>query len=485
MTPETTLALGNGRVWIQTEGPNTSFQFLTAYGAGALARPGAPITPYYEPSRANHNQWVVAGKTQGVPGLPTASLESYFKNVTSLLMSLRCPAEIQWRFGVCDRPDNPNAWDKILHLKAAVPGDYNIPALTALIPTNQAPMTETLGLTGEDVFEVLPITGARVSVAETANALSIGISQVENCAGLCGPAVSICDEIYIGTQAGAYATANLLRSADGGAIFTATDADPLAVGANIVAVMLVGNRVIVVDGTTSTPTIAYSDDNGATWSLVTSGSATGDANDGFAVDWAHIFICANAGRILSWDNSDATLTTLSNGTATLENLNKIVVLPSLTGYCVGNNGAVLKTIDGVSWSLVTAPVAANLTVLDIIDENRVWVGTAGGELWYTEDGGTTWNERSFSGTGTGQVIDLKFVAGTGGEFGFMLHQTAGGSDKLFRTIDGGKNWSYNDNGIGSTPTNGGLNMLGLCGINSVFVVGDAYAGTAEVLKFGN
>jgi len=218
---------------------------------------------------------------------------------------------------------------------------------------------------------------------------------------------------------------------------------------------------------------------------VTSGSATGDANDGFAVDWAHIFVCANAGRILSWDNSDATLTVLSGGTATLENLNKIVVLPSLTGYCVGNNGKVLKTTDGTSWSLVTSPVAANLTALDVIDENRVWVGTAGGELWFTEDGGTTWTERSFSGTGTGQVIAIEFIESTNGEFGYMLHQTAGGSDKLFRTIDGGKNWSYNDNGQGTTATNSGLNAIAACGINSVFAVGDAHGGTAMVLKFGN
>lgn len=479
-TPQTPLLSGNGRVWLQRNGPNSAFEFLTAYGAGNVQRPAGTITPYYEPDPAQYNGFRVIGKTKGVPGLPTSSLETVYKNVASVLMGLTCPAHVQYRFGVCDRPDNPNAWDKILHLFKAEPGAWALNNVISREPNNLAPVLETLELVSEEIFEIIAMAVARKSVAETGNAISISVSRVANCAGLCGPATSICDEIYVGTHPSAYATANLLRSSDGGANFAATTSDPLAAGDDIGAVFQIGSRVIVVDTSSATPTIAYSDDDGATWTTVTyGGGAVGDLNDGFGLDWNHIYLCGNGGYIYLSADGGGSFDDQTAGVITVENLNKIRVLPSLVGYCVGNNNTVLKTTDGAAWSAITGPeAAATLQALWVIDENRVWVGTAAGKLWYTIDGGLTWTQRSgWANSGTGQIKDIEFV---NEEFGFMVHVTAGGVGRILRTIDGGATWVYTTGGIGTTPTNAGLNALAVCGVNSAFAVGDAYSGTAFI-----
>lgn len=480
-TPLTGLQSGNGRVWLQKDGANTAFQFLTAYGAGAVQRPAGTITPYYEPSAARYNEFRVTGKTKSVPGLPTSSLEVQYQNVASLLLGLSCPAHVQYRFGVCDRPDNPNAWDKILHLYLVEPGAWGLSNPIARDPSSLAPVLETLELTAEELFEILAMTVARVSVAETGNALSIAISRVANCAGLCGPAVSICDEIFVGTHPSAYATANLLRSSDAGATFAATTADPLSAGNDIIGVLTIGDRVIAIDGDAATPTIAYSDDNGATWTTVTyAGGAVGDLNDGFAVDWSHLYFAGNGGYLYISTDGGGTLTAQTAGVVTTDNLNRVRVLTSLVGYAVGNMNTVLKTTDGETWAAITGPEAgATLQALWVIDENRVWVGTSAGKLWYTDDGGTTWTQRSgWSNSGTGAITAIEFV---NEEFGFMVHETAAGVGRIFRTIDGGLTWNYGVGGMGTTATNAGLNALAVCGVNSAFAVGDVQGGTAFIV----
>jgi photosystem II stability/assembly factor-like uncharacterized protein len=166
------------------------------------------------------------------------------------------------------------------------------------------------------------------------------------------------------------------------------------------------------------------------------------------------------------------------------------VLRSLIGYAVGDSDTILKTSDGETWAAAgdNTGTGANLIALAVVDENRALVGTDGGQIFVTVDGGETWAEQTFSGSGAGAVRGIDFVEGTNGQYGFMIHDTAVPVGSLFRTIDGGGTWdklgTVGNGSIGATPTNAGLNDVVAVGVNAAFAVGAAQGGTSFIVRAG-
>jgi photosystem II stability/assembly factor-like uncharacterized protein len=111
--------------------------------------------------------------------------------------------------------------------------------------------------------------------------------------------------------------------------------------------------------------------------------------------------------------------------------------------------------------------------LAIVTERRWFLGYGDGELWYTEDAGTTWAQRRFSGDGAGVVWDIKF---TNEMVGMMLHDNASPVGAIYRTIDGGYSWD-----AVSTPANAGLNAIHVFDPNLAVAVGNVSGATAVVV----
>jgi photosystem II stability/assembly factor-like uncharacterized protein len=89
-----------------------------------------------------------------------------------------------------------------------------------------------------------------------------------------------------------------------------------------------------------------------------------------------------------------------------------------------------------------------------------WVGTAGGELWYTKDRGQHWTEKNFNGSGSGTVDAIAWATDS---VGFMAHTTAGAVGRILRTISGGNSWYVSPESASDVlPTNAGILALGLC-----------------------
>lgn len=483
--PNTLLQSGMVRAWLQKDGPGTAFEFLTLYGSNQLQRPRAAPTPIYQPSTKAYNEFEIAGQLRQPPGLITTQLETALRSIPSLLLALNCPFELQYRYGLCDKPDQASGWDKIVHLRGAEAGNYTSTPNGSRSPTNLAEIVETLDITGLEMFEVFKVLPARIGVTELQNALSVAISKNPRCGGICGAAVEICAKISIGTASGSYGTANLLISTDGGATFADAAADPFAANLAIVGQIWISGRLIVISDA-NTPTLAYSDDDGDTWTTVTfSGGAVGDLNDVFGLTFGAVYFCGDGGYVYISRDGGATLEALSEGDATTNNLNRIRVNSEGVGFAVGDSDTILKTTDGEAWALQSANTGAGdgLIALWQIDAARAWVGTDGGQLFKTLDGGGSWEEVGFSGSGSGRVEMVEFINESDG---FMIHNTAGSVGRLFRTIDGGATWdlstSVGNGSIGSTPTNSGLNGLAVCGVNSAIAVGNTQGGTAFVVK---
>ena len=123
----------------------------------------------------------------------------------------------------------------------------------------------------------------------------------------------------------------------------------------------------------------------------------------------------------------------------------------------------------------------DLTAVSVKNTEEYLVGDAGGQLWYTLNGGSTWTEKTFPGSGSGSVEDISFATKT---VGYMSH-TLAGAGRIFRTIDGGNSWYLLPEGTGTIPTNAVIHALDACGedVNILYAGGlTVVAGDGIILK---
>jgi photosystem II stability/assembly factor-like uncharacterized protein len=122
-----------------------------------------------------------------------------------------------------------------------------------------------------------------------------------------------------------------------------------------------------------------------------------------------------------------------------------------------------------------------------------WVGGDTGRVWFTQDGGETWVEKTFAGSGAGAVKDIKFATA---EVGYFSHSTATPTARIFSTWDGGNSWTNvapRVNGISTFNSATRLavpdsaldsiaaNNLAIAGIAANGTDGMVYMGTASIV----
>jgi photosystem II stability/assembly factor-like uncharacterized protein len=106
-------------------------------------------------------------------------------------------------------------------------------------------------------------------------------------------------------------------------------------------------------------------------------------------------------------------------------------------------------------------------------DDIMWVGTDAGTLFFTEDGGTTWTQRTgWIGSGIGTVQDIGFA---NDYVGFMIANDATPVGSVYQTIDGGYSWDKL-----TTEANSGLTSLAVGDENYLVYVGLTNAGTGFI-----
>jgi photosystem II stability/assembly factor-like uncharacterized protein len=243
------------------------------------------------------------------------------------------------------------------------------------------------------------------------------------------------------------------------------------------------HRVIVARGSTDAaapPEIAYSDDEGATWTTVDLGAVnagfTPTGHGLFALDRYNIWCVTNDGYIFYSNDAGASWTAQESASIHAGAWNSIYFVNENDGFAVGAADVLARTTDGgATWTQVTATGGANaiMTVLPF-SKYRAFVGDAGGDIYYTADGGTTWTQRAFSGDGVGSVNDLQAYDE---HVLFMVHDNATPVGRILMSINGGYSWSEL-----TTPDNDGLNSVVVCQPYLFFFAGEAEASTTFVGK---
>ncbi|AWI26170.1 YCF48-related protein [Flavobacterium pallidum] len=107
---------------------------------------------------------------------------------------------------------------------------------------------------------------------------------------------------------------------------------------------------------------------------------------------------------------------------------------AMTGYCVGDNGTIIKTTNaGSSWIVLQSGTTQTLNTVFFIDGDTGYIGS-NGFILKTTDGGNTWTTFTFGATLGTNILSLFFTDTNTGY--------AGGSyGKLYKTTDGGQNWN--------------------------------------------
>jgi photosystem II stability/assembly factor-like uncharacterized protein len=388
-------------------------------------------------------------------------------------------------------------FDRTFILTNARVTSRGLTALAARTPDDNTRSEQSFDLSGESLLRFVVLTLTQQTITE-ANAINdITFCNDLTCRTDEDAAQAVCQVGFAACDAGAGVTANVLTTTNGGT-WAAAAADPFAADEHVIAVECFElgrdtTRVVVARGVTDAsnpPEIAYSDDSGATWTAV---DIAGSAANGqfvasrhalFALDRNNIWAGDDQGAIYYSSDTGLTWTTQDDGTSLGGQCNALWFTDEDVGWAVGAANAILRTLDGgTSWATITGPAAqAGVACLALFafDRNRAWIGYDDGDLYYTEDGGTTWSARSFTGSGVGDVMDIKFL---NDHVGYMLTNgatPANGLNYVHYTIDGGYTWTRMDAITGQN----GLNTLFLCDLWTIFFCGEVTDGTIGFIAKG-
>lgn len=476
----------DGAVFVQLNGANTRPKFVGCVDVDSLNAPGGAVNELTRCFKADGTGWMTLDATETAPEPVTTTITTLIEGSANSLELVRnglATLFIHQRDG--GRSDSFGNWTRSWILEKLRVGDRVISDLAMREEDNISMMA--FGISAlPPLNTAFQKTTGRQSVAVAEDVLDIHFCGVGYDLGLVGVAVT---ESVTGSPAD---KGDVLYTLDGGVTWTPTITMPFAGAENISSVtcFLIGRnttRIVVARGSTDVANpmeIAYTDNFGATaWTAVNVGTVNGQFAPGpqslFALDPYNMWVVAGAGYLYYSDDGGLTWTRQLSGITTVNNLWGVHFATDRVGYAVGAADTLLKTEDGgQSWTITTdnTGVSAIISALYVIDSDHVWVGTQGGRLFYTNDGGITWVERSFRDAGAGMVTSIQFVPGSS-LFGFMTHNTAAPVGTIYSTIDGGNSWDPI-----TTFTNAGLNGMAVIDLNTAFFTGNLQGGTGVIGK---
>lgn len=472
-------------------GPAANPTYQGFWRAGAFTWNQGDVTLHKIPDPDQYGAFLTVMKVPGEPDNPQLTLMArYTRDVSALLKLAKagCDVDYQIHMGACKDPRDFNlGWEKVLILERARITNYGTDDLGALTPDDRDVIDENVTVVGEDAYEVSRLLFGKVADANIVReVVDITVCDSATC-GFCGIPSDGCQLVIAVTVAAGGSpgfVSKLILTTDGGATWSDTVINSLAANVDALAVQCVSNNVIVLASTgisylPLTNAIAHT----GTFTLVTTGFVlpAGAPREFFSLGPRQTWIIGAGGYIYFTTDPTAGVSIQDAGVATTQQLNAIHGYDSQNLIAVGNNNAVVVTRNGGNtWSSVLGPTGGvNLNTVWMRKPNEWFVGTAGGQLWYTRDGGTTWVLKSFSGSGSGVVRDINFVTPS---VGYMSHDTAGTVGRLFRTIDGGSSWYIlpEEGGAQSVPSNARLNRIATCtDPNIVYAGGLAPGGSAD------
>lgn len=184
-------------------------------------------------------------------------------------------------------------------------------------------------------------------------------------------------------------------------------------------------------------TILSTANGGDSWKVNPTHSFT-KLNSIASPDSSAVFICGDAGLLFRTDFSLTRIDTLDIGDC--GNLNKIFFLNRKVGFCIGNDGLILKTSDaGTHWTRSVFDYPGNLLDLSFPDDSTGFItgryyvpfSAYSATIIRTRDQGKSWHLVD------SLMYDVEAICFTDSLTGYL------GSFNIMKTSDGGKSWNNN------------------------------------------
>lgn len=503
MSSFTPAQTGFSRVFIQKYGARVdrALVYHSCMRAGAVEQSLGDVTKIECPHPTRANEFIEIaeivgaeerGSTQLVGRYPATEASALLE-----LAKLACDSDIHINLGVCKDVSQPNTFAKKVILEKSRITNYATDELGTLESEGRAVVNETADVSMKTFYEVLGLTfAARAGDLVTNEVVDVVICDTAQC-GSCDEPSDGCQKIFALTLSagGSPSTpADIVFSRDKGATWLNVDIDTLGAAENPSALACVGDYLVVVSNASNSLHYALLSQFDATpdpdWTEVSTGFVTNaEPNDIWSVGNA-AFIVADGGYVYYTSDPTAGVSVLDAGVAVQDDLHAIHAISDTFFVGVGNAGAVVKSENGTIVTAVTPrPVGAaiNLTSVWVKEnsEDEWFIGTSGGVLLGTVNGGVTYPAVPFNGSGTGVVRDIAFATKS---VGYLSHSTAAAVGRLFRTYDGGKTWVLSpDQSLDSLVDNDRLTAIAACAYDANFVVAGGLGanGTDGILLVGS
>lgn len=489
------LRLGDARVFVQGDGasPTNAYTYLGCLSLGGLQEELGEGTPVYCPSSTQRNAWDIVDTVPSQPGLPTTDFTQHASRfLTDIWWKLRrqnCLFNVQIVLGRCQSPDDLSQFDSKILLSGTRLTAFNLPELNPLGGDANA-VGDITGSWQINFFDrYLPLqVGEKADATVLAEALDGIYADAAQC-GDCGAPSDGCQKQFVLTAAnsGSPGLSSQVAYTDDDWSTSGTDDINTLGGLSGNAIAQMGQRLVVISQATNShhhkliSSVLAASAGG--WTQVSSGYVSTKGPRAIYVKSAtRAFIAAAGGYIYLLTSPTAAPSVLTDGSVTTQNLNAIAGF-GRTVVAVGDSNAVVySTNDGETFGLLTGPqpgIALNTVAL--VSDRIWWVGTANGNLWYTEDAGATWTEATPESDLT-VINDISFVDPL---VGYFVGQ-AGGSARLYRTSTNGNLWSREDPDIFGLPTAERLNFVTPClrSYNAVLAGGRVSAGGDGIVVSG-
>lgn len=439
-----TLSTQDGTVWLQRYAAFEAFIWggrCMRVEEGSVSEGGVTVTTRQNPRGGIERDAVHEEPPGMAEGTLVMKRTMYDRNKT-VLRSCYWNIDKRIHCAGMDR-DAWNEWEEITRVCQAKFGDRSMSGTSwdegedALI---------NMSYTGMDEVDIYRVSGsAKASIAsKSIQILDVSVCMLDRCPNHCD-AQEEC--VVVASTEDDSSNSYLLTNRYGGdfaqwqsvtlTAFGAQDANAVACAGYFVVVVSTGDTSIIV-----------SDDLGATQVNIDQTEVSDwTANPPVCVDiydQTFIVIGGENGYIYASYDAGRTWSTISAGEATTQNIDEIQICPTNAQVIYAATAAadviIKSTNGGRTWFAVTATGLGGTGIesLCVIDENRVLVGSDQGELFYTDDGATTWTEQTDLPVTTKATAAIKDIVLCGcGVLYLIVSDTSESEFLIFRNVDGG------------------------------------------------
>lgn len=499
-----------GAAFIQLDGvgPN-DLTYLGCHDFGDMEEPRGDVERTYCPDPRQRGAWTVQTRSQGAPGEVTFDVTlplGRTVDAIELASRTRCAAPIYVAFNQCGRRNLFGNWQRAMVVKAPLITSASRSNYSGRNADGAAPpeASKTFSFSATEVVDVFDLDATRRTCAATVEATDIHFLDFWQCLGACGKHVAPATYGVAVTVGAGAAKALVYTTSNGGVTWTATAAQPLAVALDLSCVLYImlpngSRRIIAARGTTlaGTPAqIIVSNDDGATWTTVNVGATNTEFVPGrgmMTYDGQTIFIATDtgggaAGNIYRSTDWGATWAAVYTGAG--DALNYVYTLDEKHALVVGDTNLIFKTSNGGDlWTAITGPAAQ--AAVDALccgmATDLIWyVGYEDGDLYYTADGGDTWELLTLD-LPVGYVCDHVQAIRITDEHNVWIGASVGlGADDfgaVLRTVTGGapRQWDYWIYPEAATAGDGATG-LAVINYNQAFTAGHVGTATAIIME---